>query len=110
MLMDFILGKNIANAVGDPERVSLLKGLSSGEKTAEDLLGEYPGPADALLRQLTVLQEAFLVESRTDGVSVLYRVPRASRGILRNLLDMPAESSAPMETARGASGLSPFAV
>ncbi len=86
MLMEFFIGMRIANAVSDPERVSLLKKLFEGETAAETLLETYSGTREGLVGQLNVLIDARLVESRIGGLSVRYRLADESRGILKNLL------------------------
>lgn len=93
MLMEFFIGMRIANAVSDPDRVALLERLASGETAAESLLDHVNGSREALLAQLAVLTDARLVESRTDGLSVLYRLAPESRGILKNLLGDRAHST-----------------
>lgn len=93
MLMEFFIGMRIANAVSDPERVALLELLASGETAADSLLERCSGSREALLAQLGVLTEAKLVESRTDGISVLYRLNPESQGILKNLIGDKAHST-----------------
>jgi len=115
MLMEFFIGMRIAEAMSDPERVTLLRRLAAGEVPAETLLEGFPRSREALLSHLSVLVEANLVASRSDGISVLYRIEPSSRGILRNVLENaevrpnPA-AAAQSPSSRGTAPIAGFAV
>lgn len=85
MPMEFYLGTRIAEAVSDPERTTILRALSGAELSAEALIAAFPGSQDRLLRHLEILRGAALIASRSDGLSIYYRIDPNSGGILKNL-------------------------
>lgn len=85
MLKEFHIGTKITAAVSDPERARILRALAGGEVSAENLATSFTGSRDQLLHHLEILREATLISSRSDGLTLYYRIAPESAGILKNL-------------------------
>jgi DNA-binding transcriptional ArsR family regulator len=63
------------SAIGEPSRRRVLDLLvNTGEATASTLAGAVPFSRQAVMKHLTVLEDAGLVSRRKEGREVLYRV------------------------------------
>lgn len=61
-------------AMGNPLRLRILHTLEGRELTVSEILAEVGGRQANLSKHLSVLRGAGLLNSRRDGVSVLYRI------------------------------------
>jgi len=69
--------ENIASrlkAMGNPFRLKILHALEPGERSVTEILEEVGGTQANISKHLQVLRSADLVDSRRDGMNVLYRV------------------------------------
>lgn len=56
-------------ALSDPTRRAILARLAQGEATVQDLARPFPISQPAISRHLKVLEEAGLIETRTEGTA-----------------------------------------
>lgn len=56
-------------ALADPTRRAILARLAQGEATVQDLARPFPISQPAISRHLKVLEDAGLIEARTQGTS-----------------------------------------
>ena len=61
-------------ALGDEHRRSILRSLSSGEQSVQQLADAMPISRPAVSRHLRVLKDAGLVDDRAEGTRRLYRL------------------------------------
>jgi rhodanese-related sulfurtransferase len=64
----------VSKAMGSPKRLELVDLLAQGERPVEALARESAMSVASTSQHLQVLKEARLVESRKDGLDVLYRL------------------------------------
>ncbi|HAF70634.1 MAG: Transcriptional regulator, ArsR family [Acetothermia bacterium 64_32] len=91
---DFLIA-SVAKALASPVRVRILKILEEGERCGCELVPLLSLDPSVVSRHLSVLARAGLVESRRDGVRILWRLssPEISR-LLRCLESLACEKEA----------------
>jgi len=85
--MDELRVSEVAKALASPVRVRILKILEEGERCGCELVPLLGLDPSVVSRHLAVLQRAGLVESRRDGVRVLWRVANPEISILLRCLE-----------------------
>jgi DNA-binding transcriptional ArsR family regulator len=75
------------DALGDPQRRTILRLLSDGERSVGDLAGELPISRPAVSRHLRLLREAGLVKERAVGTRRLYALDELGADEVRRYLE-----------------------
>jgi DNA-binding transcriptional ArsR family regulator len=75
------------DALGDPQRRTILRLLSDGERSVGDLAGELPISRPAVSRHLRLLREANLVKERAVGTRRLYALDELGADEVRRYLE-----------------------
>ena len=65
---------NLFKAIGHPSRVQILEYLSSGERCVCDIISELGLEQSNVSQHLAVLRRENLIESRKQGLQVMYRI------------------------------------
>lgn len=65
---------NLFKAMGHPSRVQILEYLSSGEQCVCDIISELGLEQSNVSQHLAVLRRENLIESRKQGLQVMYRI------------------------------------
>jgi len=65
---------NLFKAMGHPSRVQILEYLSSGERCVCDIISELGLEQSNVSQHLAVLRRENLIESRKQGLQVMYRI------------------------------------
>ena len=65
---------NLFKAIAHPSRVQILEYLSSGERCVCDIISELGLEQSNVSQQLAVLRRENLIESRKQGLKVMYRI------------------------------------
>ena len=65
---------NLFKAIGHPSRVQILEYLSSGERCVCDIISELELEQSNVSQHLAVLRRENLIESRKQGLQVVYRI------------------------------------
>jgi len=65
---------NLFKAIGHPTRVQILEHLSSGERCVCDIISELGLEQSNVSQHLAVLRRENLIESRKQGLQVMYRI------------------------------------
>ena len=74
-------------ALADPTRRAILARLALGEATVGEIAQPFPISGPAISRHLRVLEDAGLVEHRTQGASSVYAVRVQGFASVRDFLD-----------------------
>lgn len=75
------------DALGNPVRRDILKRLARGPQPVAAIAAQFPVSRPAISRHLRVLQDAGLVEVRTEGTRSLYAVRMRGFESVRAYLD-----------------------
>jgi DNA-binding transcriptional ArsR family regulator len=75
------------DALGNPVRRAMLRKLRATPLSVGDLAGQFPVSRPAISRHLRVLEEAGLVEVRSEGTQRVYAVRIQGLGPVRTFLD-----------------------
>ncbi len=65
---------NLFKAIGHPSRVQILEYLSSGERCVCDNISELGLWQSKVSQHLAILRQENLIESRKQGMQVMYRI------------------------------------
>jgi len=65
---------NLFKAIAHPSRVQILEYLSSGEQCVCDIISELELEQSNVSQHLAVLRRENLIESRKQGLKVVYRI------------------------------------
>lgn len=91
--MDDHKAASLFKALGDENRIRILKQLRSGEKCACRLLEELNISQPTLSHHMKILCDSGIVTGRKDGKWIHYSIccegSRAVRGLLQSLLSLP---------------------
>jgi len=74
-------------ALADPTRESIVRLLVEGEKSVGEIADRLPVSRPAVSKHLRVLEQADVVESRSEGTRNFYAVRPQAIAVLRDELD-----------------------